>query len=72
MVLTFVEVSRLLGKLSDEKWLMASLLYGAGLRLLECLRLRGKSTSLLHWTESTQTGLFPDSFNFRFGELEAL
>jgi site-specific recombinase XerD len=40
VVLTFDEVSRLLGKLSGEKWLMASLLYGAGLRLLECLRLR--------------------------------
>ncbi len=40
VVLTFDEVGRLLGKLTGEKWLMASLLYGAGLRLLECLRLR--------------------------------
>jgi integrase len=26
--------------LTGEKWLMASLMYGAGLRLMECLRLR--------------------------------
>jgi len=26
--------------LSGDKWLMASLMYGAGLRLMECLRLR--------------------------------
>jgi integron integrase len=29
-----------LANLSGDKWLMASLLYGAGLRLMECLRLR--------------------------------
>jgi integron integrase len=40
VVLTVDEAGRLLGSLSGEKWLMASLLYGAGLRLLECLRLR--------------------------------
>jgi integron integrase len=28
--------------LQDEKWLMATLLYGTGLRLMECLRLRVK------------------------------
>ncbi len=26
--------------LTGDKWLMASLMYGAGLRLMECLRLR--------------------------------
>ncbi len=30
----------LLGQLAGDKWLMASLMYGAGLRLMECLRLR--------------------------------
>jgi integron integrase len=40
VVLTADEAARLLKRLSGEKWLMASLLYGAGLRLLECLRLR--------------------------------
>ena len=29
-------------RLEGAKWLMASLLYGAGLRLMECLRLRVK------------------------------
>ena len=40
MVLTQEEVRALLGELTDDKWLMASLMYGAGLRLMECLRLR--------------------------------
>ena len=31
-----------LAQLEGTKWLMASLLYGAGLRLMECLRLRVK------------------------------
>jgi integron integrase len=42
VVLTRDEVERLLGALQGVHWLMASLLYGAGLRLLECLRLRVK------------------------------
>jgi integron integrase len=29
-----------LAQLTGDKWLMASLMYGAGLRLMECLRLR--------------------------------
>jgi integron integrase len=41
-VLTPEEVRRLLGKMQGPKWLMASLLYGAGLRLRECLKLRVK------------------------------
>ncbi len=41
-VLTREEVRRLLAQLDGTKWLMASLLYGAGLRLRECLRLRVK------------------------------
>ena len=42
VVLTREEVAALLGHLEGAKWLMASLLYGAGLRLRECLRLRVK------------------------------
>lgn len=42
VVLTRNEVKLLLDKLNDEKWIMANLLYGAGLRLMECLRLRVK------------------------------
>jgi integron integrase len=41
-VLTREEVARLLGAMNGTKWLMASLLYGAGLRLRECLKLRVK------------------------------
>jgi len=40
VVLSRVEVSQLLNKLQGQQWLMASLLYGAGLRLMECMRLR--------------------------------
>jgi site-specific recombinase XerD len=42
VVLTREEVAALLGLLQGSKWLMASLLYGAGLQLMECLRLRVK------------------------------
>ena len=41
-VLTAVEVRRLLSGMRGTRWLMASLLYGAGLRLRECLTLRVK------------------------------
>jgi len=40
VVLTREEVKALLGNLTGDKWLMASVMYGAGLRLLECLRMR--------------------------------
>jgi integron integrase len=42
VVLTKEEVERLLRALDGTHWLMASLLYGTGLRLMECLRLRVK------------------------------
>ena len=41
-VLTRDEMRRLLAAMRGSKWLMASLLYGAGLRLRECLKLRVK------------------------------
>ena len=41
-VLSVAEVKRLLAAMQGTKWLMASLLYGAGLRLRECLKLRVK------------------------------
>lgn len=41
-VLTAAEALELLARLHGTKWLMASLLYGAGLRLRECLKLRVK------------------------------
>ena len=45
-VLTRSEVGSLLGQLTETRWLMASLLYGSGLRVLECLRLRIKDIDL--------------------------
>ena len=42
VVLSVAEVARLLQRLSGREWLMASLLYGTGMRLMECLRLRIK------------------------------
>jgi integron integrase len=42
VVLTRDEVRAVLGRLSGPKWLVAALLYGGGLRLLEGLRLRVK------------------------------
>lgn len=41
-VLTVDEMRRLLAGIQGTKWLMASLLYGSGLRLRECLSLRVK------------------------------
>ncbi|MGE5816638.1 MAG: integron integrase, partial [Deltaproteobacteria bacterium] len=42
VVLTKEEVKKVLGRLSGTTWLMSMLLYGAGLRLMECCRLRVK------------------------------
>lgn len=40
VVLSREEVSAVLGYLQGEKWLAARLMYGSGLRLMECLELR--------------------------------
>lgn len=42
VVLSQDEVRRLLAAMEGRSWLMASLLYGTGMRLMECLRLRVK------------------------------
>lgn len=42
VVLTRGEVNALLSQMQGREWLMASLLYGSGMRLMECLRLRVK------------------------------
>lgn len=42
VVLTREEVSDVLSRLGGREWLMAGLMYGAGLRVMECLRLRVK------------------------------
>ena len=45
-MLTRSEVEKLLAQLTGVRWLIASLLYGAGLRVMECLRLRVKDVDL--------------------------
>ena len=42
VVLSKAEVRAILSLLDGQNWLMASLLYGTGMRLMECLRLRVK------------------------------
>ena len=46
VVLTKSEVEAILANLRGAPWLMACLLYGAGLRLMECCRLRVKDIDL--------------------------
>ena len=46
VVLSRGEVALLLRNLAGRNWLMASLLYGSGLRLMECLRLRVKDVDI--------------------------
>ena len=46
MVLSRAEVRLVLDQLSGTPWLVAALLYGSGLRLLECLRLRVQDVDL--------------------------
>ena len=47
-MLTRAEVEGLLAQLTGTRRLMASLLYGAGLRVIECLRLRVKDVDLAY------------------------
>jgi integron integrase len=46
VVFTREEARAVLSHLREEAWLMASLLYGSGLRLMECVRLRVKDLDL--------------------------
>ena len=45
VVLTVEQIQRVLARLDGREWLMASLLYGTGMRLMECIRLRVKDVS---------------------------
>lgn len=47
VVLAQTEVARVLAHLSGREWLMASLLYGTGMRLMECVRLRIKDVDFI-------------------------
>lgn len=46
-VLSVIEVRTLLAALDGRAWLIASLLYGTGMRLMECLRLRVKDADFM-------------------------
>jgi integron integrase len=46
VVFTQKEVSLILSHLTGVEWLMANILYGSGLRLMECLRLRVKDIDI--------------------------
>ena len=48
VVMTREEVKAVLANLAGDKWLMASIMYGAGLRLMECLRLRVQDIDFSH------------------------
>ncbi len=56
VVLTRSEVSRLLRELNGVHWLVASLLYGTGMRLLECLRLRVKDLDFNRFEIAVRAG----------------
>jgi integron integrase len=47
VVLTRDEVQQVLARLSGTEWLVVSMLYGSGMRLGECMRLRIKDVELL-------------------------
>jgi integron integrase len=48
VVLTQKEVKIVFNSLSGSAWLMATLLYGSGLRLMECIRLRVKDVDFAY------------------------
>ncbi len=48
MVLTPAEVKAILKQLDGQHWLAACLMYGSGLRLMECMRLRVKDLDFGH------------------------
>lgn len=48
VVLSHTEVRRLFSRLDGHSWLIACLLYGSGLRLLEAVRLRVKDLDFEH------------------------
>jgi len=56
VVLTREEVKAVLQHLSGPTWLMASLLYGSGLRLSECLRLRVKDVDVAYHQITVRDG----------------
>jgi integron integrase len=72
-VFTRDEVKRLLANLEGTHWLIAGLLYGSGLRLMECLRLRVKDMDFTYGQITVRDGkgekdrvtMFPESLKER-------
>lgn len=56
VVFTREEVRAVLARLDGTKWLMASLLYGSGLRLMECMRLRVKDVDFSYHQITVRDG----------------
>ncbi len=56
VVLTQHEVANLLSKLEGVQWLAACLLYGSGLRLMECIRLRVKDVDFGRLSITVRSG----------------
>ena len=56
VVMTRDEVKAVLSNLSEDKWLMASLMYDAGMRLMECLRLRVKDIDFARYEITIHDG----------------
>jgi site-specific recombinase XerD len=56
VVFTRGEARAVLSHLREEAWLMASLLYGSGLRLLECVHLRVKDVDLAQFQITVRDG----------------
>jgi integron integrase len=56
VVFTNEEVKLVLSQLRDDKWLMAGLLYGSGLRLMECVRLRVKDVDFVQYRIMVRDG----------------
>jgi integron integrase len=56
IVLTEAEVRQVLAHLDGRNWLMAGLLYGAGLRLMECVRLRVKDVDFAYGQITVRDG----------------
>jgi integron integrase len=56
VVFTREEVRAVLSHMRAETWLMASLLYGSGLRLMECVRLRVKDVDFAQFQITVREG----------------
>lgn len=55
-VLTEAEVERVLAQLAWEPWLMVAMMYGSGLRLMECVRLRVKDLDFEYSAVTVRAG----------------